>query len=162
MFQLLDGIRFLHSRRILHRDLKPQNLLLNEHGVLKIADFGLARTFGIPLRAFTHEVVTLWYRAPEILLGSRHYSTAMDMWSIGCIFGEMVLNRPIFPGDSEIDELFRIFQVLGTPDQDSWPSVKDLPDYKDTFPKWHKQSLEATFPTLKSEGVALMSVSSLS
>ena len=83
---------------MLHRDLKPQNLLIDESRNLKLADFGLARAFGIPLRAYTHEVVTLWYRAPEILMGSKHYSTAVDMWSIGCIFAEMVLKKPLFPG----------------------------------------------------------------
>ncbi|KAJ2722889.1 Cyclin-dependent kinase catalytic subunit [Coemansia sp. Benny D115] len=115
MHQLVKGIAFCHSRRTLHRDLKPQNLLIDQSGMLKIADFGLGRAFGVPLRVYTHEVVTLWYRSPEILMGSQHYSIGMDMWSVGCIFAEMVLRRPIFPGDSEIDELFKIFRVLGTP-----------------------------------------------
>ncbi|KAF9148812.1 Cyclin-dependent kinase 3, partial [Mortierella sp. AD010] len=97
LFQLLQGIEFCHARRILHRDLKPQNLLIDENKSLKLADFGLARAFGIPLRTYTHEVVTLWYRAPEILLGSRHYSTAVDIWSVGCIFAEMITRKPLFP-----------------------------------------------------------------
>ena len=87
-----------------------QNLLLDMSGHLKLADFGLARAFSVPLRQYTHEVVTLWYRAPEILLGSEHYSTPADMWSAGCIFAEMVNRLPLFPGDSEIAELFRIFR----------------------------------------------------
>lgn len=95
---MIRGVEYCHARRILHRDLKPQNLLIDEMRNLKLADFGLARAFGIPLRSHTHEVVTLWYRAPEILLGSRHYSTAVDIWSIGCIFAEMVLKKPLFPG----------------------------------------------------------------
>ncbi|CAO3569471.1 unnamed protein product [Mortierella alpina] len=99
LYQLIKGVEYCHSRRILHRDLKPQNLLIDESRKLKLADFGLARAFGIPLRCYTHEVVTLWYRAPEILMGSRHYSTAVDMWSIGCIFAEMVLKKPLFPGN---------------------------------------------------------------
>jgi cyclin-dependent kinase len=90
--------------------LKPQNVLIDREGALKLADFGLARAFGVPLRTYTHEVVTLWYRAPEILLGSRHYSIAVDIWSVGCIFAEMCNRAPLFPGDSEIDELFRIFR----------------------------------------------------
>lgn len=109
-YQLIRGIYFCHTHRILHRDLKPQNLLIDKEGNLKLADFGLARAFGIPLRTYTHEVVTLWYRAPEVLLGSRHYSTAIDMWSVGCIFAEMAMRSPLFPGDSEIDEIFRIFR----------------------------------------------------
>jgi cyclin-dependent kinase len=103
MYQLLLGINFCHSQGIMHRDLKPQNLLINRHGQLKIADFGLARAFAIPMRTYTHEVVTLWYRAPEILLGSRHYSVGVDMWSIGCIFAEMInKGKALWTGDSEV------------------------------------------------------------
>lgn len=110
MMQLCEGIKYCHSHRVLHRDLKPQNLLINGDGNLKLADFGLARAFGVPLRTYTHEVVTLWYRAPEILLGGRQYSTGVDMWSVGCIFAEMCTRKPLFPGDSEIDEIFKIFR----------------------------------------------------
>ncbi|KAM9886988.1 hypothetical protein OXX79_013903, partial [Metschnikowia pulcherrima] len=108
----------------------PQNLLIDKEGNLKLADFGLARAFGVPLRAYTHEVVTLWYRAPEILLGGKQYSTGVDMWSVGVIFAEMCNRKPLFPGDSEIDEIFRIFRVLGTPNETVWPDVSYLPDYK--------------------------------
>ena len=83
---------------MLHRDLKPQNLLINKDGILKIADFGLARTYGIPVKSLTSEVVTLWYRAPDILMGSETYTTSVDMWSIGCIFAELVNNKPLFMG----------------------------------------------------------------
>lgn len=110
MFQLCEGLRYCHSHRILHRDLKPQNLLIDKEGNLKLADFGLARAFGVPLRTYTHEVVTLWYRSPEILLGGRQYSTGVDIWSVGCIFAEMCTRKPLFPGDSEIDEIFKIFK----------------------------------------------------
>jgi cyclin-dependent kinase len=113
----------LPSPRVLHRDLKPQNLLINVEGELKLADFGLARAFGIPVRNYTHEVVTLWYRAPDILMGSRHYSTTVDIWSVGCIFAEMLNGRPLFPGSNESDQLLRIFKTLGTPTQQSWPGV---------------------------------------
>jgi len=130
-YQLLQAILFCHQRRVLHRDLKPQNLLIDKSGAIKVADFGLARAFGVPVRVYTHEVVTLWYRAPEILLGASKYSCPVDIWSIGCIFAEMANKRPLFQGDSEIDQLFRIFRVLKTPTEDLWPGVSSLPDYKD-------------------------------
>ncbi|KAL1297819.1 hypothetical protein AAFC00_006348 [Neodothiora populina] len=142
MMQLCQGIRYCHAHRILHRDLKPQNLLIDKEGNLKLADFGLARAFGVPLRTYTHEVVTLWYRSPEILLGGRQYSTGVDMWSIGCIFAEMATRKPLFPGDSEIDEIFKIFRVLGTPSEQDWPGVTSFPDFKPSFPKWTRATDE--------------------
>jgi serine/threonine protein kinase len=121
MKQLLVGLLHCHERRIMHRDLKPSNLLIDQTGqFLKIADFGLARTFGLPLKTYTHEVVTLWYRAPEILLGQKIYSTGIDMWSVGTIFYEMAHRRPLFQGDSEISQIFKIFKILGTPTEETW------------------------------------------
>merc|ERR1712042_358761 len=122
--QLLEGIAYCHKHRVLHRDLKPQNLLIDQHGAIKLADFGLARAFGVPVRVYTHEVVTLWYRAPEVLLGAARYSTPVDLWSIGTIFAELATKKPLFHGDSEIDQLFRIFRTLGTPNNDVWPDVE--------------------------------------
>lgn len=154
--QLVQGVHYCHSHRIIHRDLKPQNLLIDKEGNLKLADFGLARAFGVPLRNYTHEIVTLWYRAPEVLLGSRHYSTGVDMWSVGCIFAEMALRKPLFPGDSEIDEIFRIFRTLGTPNEENWPGVSALPDYKATFPQWRRKPLEQLVPMLDEYGQDLL------
>ncbi|KAK6636437.1 Cell division protein kinase 1 [Polyplax serrata] len=142
LYQILEAILFCHQRRILHRDLKPQNLLVQGDNIIKIADLGLGRAFGIPVRAYTHEVVTLWYRAPEILLGALRYSCPVDIWSVGCIFAEMATKKPLFQGDSEIDQLFRIFRILTTPNDTTWPSVSDLRNFSPTFPNWTTYSLD--------------------
>jgi len=134
MKHLLEGIAFCHEHRVLHRDLKPQNLLINKRGDLKLADFGLARAFGIPVRTFSHEVVTLWYRAPDVLLGSTKYSTQIDMWSAGCIFAEMATGRPLFPGPNAKEQIETVFKVMGTPDPNVWPGVRELPEYRDDWP----------------------------
>lgn len=132
MFQLLRGLAFCHSCNVLHRDLKPQNLLINKDGELKLADFGLARAFGIPVRCYSAEVVTLWYRPPDVLMGAKLYSTSIDMWSAGCIFAEIANGgRPLFPGGDVDDQLRRIFKVLGPPNEETWPNASKLPDYKD-------------------------------
>ncbi|RHZ67028.1 hypothetical protein Glove_303g66 [Diversispora epigaea] len=156
MYQLVDGTMFLHMHRIFHRDLKPQNLLIDTGGDLKVADFGLARAAAIPMKPYTHEVVTLWYRAPEILLGSRQYAFAIDMWSIGCIFAEMANQKTLFPGESEIDQLFRIFMLLGTPNEEVWPGISYFPDYKPCFPQWKPQKLDQYAPALDSLGIDLL------
>ncbi|CAK8683000.1 cyclin-dependent kinase 2-like [Clavelina lepadiformis] len=156
LYQLLQGIAYCHSHRVLHRDLKPQNLLIDENGCIKLADFGLARATGLPVRMYTHEVITLWYRPPEILLGGKYYSIAVDIWSIGCIFAEMVHKKTLFPGDSEIDQLFRIFRTLGTPSEDIWPGVTSLPDFKSKFPNWPPQSLSKILPELDEVGCNLL------
>merc|ERR1719203_513714 len=135
-FQLWRGIEFCHANRVLHRDLKPQNLLIDSRLRLKIADFGLARAYSVPVPKYTHEVVTVWYRPLEILLGSSLYSVPVDMWGVGCILAEMATGSPLFCGDSEIDTIFKICQKLGTPTSETWPGVTDMPDFKPTFPKW--------------------------
>merc|ERR1719251_159778 len=155
-YQLLQAILFCHQRRVLHRDLKPQNLLIDKNGAIKIADFGLARAFGIPVRVYTHEVVTLWYRSPEVLLGSPKYSCPIDIWSIGTIYAEMVNRRPLFQGDSEIDQLFRIFRVLRTPTEDLWPGVTQLPDFKATFPNWQTLGLKNSMKKIEPAGLDLL------
>ena len=139
--QCLRGMEYCHSHRVLHRDIKPDNLLLNIRGEMKLADFGLARTFTIPIRMYTHEVVTLWYRPPEILLGSKNYSTSVDMWSIGCVMCELITNSAIFSGNCEIEQLFKIFEILGTPNEGCWEGIDELPHVNSEFPKWKKKPL---------------------
>ncbi|VVC40197.1 Hypothetical protein CINCED_3A017883 [Cinara cedri] len=148
LYQILNALAYCHMHRIIHRDLKPQNLLVNNNGGIKLADFGLARAFSFPLRNYTHEVITLWYRAPEILLGAKIYTMAVDLWSLGCIFTEMMTLRPLFPGDSEIDQLFRIFRTLGTPTDSTWPGVHRYPDFKPLFPLWDARHIDDFLPEL--------------
>lgn len=145
--QLITAIYFCHSKNIFHRDLKPQNLLIDKDGNLKLADFGLGRLAGIPLRTYTSEVVTLWYRPPELLLGSKYYDSSVDVWSAACIISEMVLLRPLFSGDSEIDQLFKIFKILGTPSKKEWKEVEGLPNYQESFPKYNKVNLSDILET---------------
>jgi serine/threonine protein kinase len=155
-YQIIKGIAFCHSHRVLHRDLKPQNLLIDRKGAIKLADFGLARAFNLPVRTYTHEVVTLWYRSPEILLGSKHYSTPVDIWAIGCIFAEMFLQTALFPGDSEIDQLYKVFNVLGTPTEKEWPGISQLPHYKSSFPSWSGSSLKNAMKFQDEDALDLM------
>uniref|UniRef100_A0A9J2PBW5 Protein kinase domain-containing protein n=1 Tax=Ascaris lumbricoides TaxID=6252 RepID=A0A9J2PBW5_ASCLU len=144
LYQMCEALCYCHQRGILHRDLKPQNLLVNSEGVVKLADFGLARAVRIPLRVYTHEIVTLWYRAPELLLGCQQYSMAIDIWSVGCIFAEMATKKPLFQGDSEIDQIFRIFRIMTTPTEKTWEGVSQLPDYNPAFPTWRVDTLVST------------------
>ena len=157
LFQILIAINFCHSKRILHRDLKPQNLLIDKDGIIKVADFGLARSFGIPIKTLTHEILTLWYRAPEILLGQKEYSTPVDMWSIGLIFYEMAHRKPLFAGDCEIDQIFKIFQMFGTPNEKTWPGVTKLPEFKLTFPQFKGKGINAYNRNIDHVGLDLLS-----
>jgi len=180
LYQLLRAVNFCHFNRILHRDIKPANILLDLDGNLKLADFGLGRCFNVPMMKMTHEVVTLYYRAPEILLSADYYSMPVDMWSVGTIFAEMVCTlerqhsntnsntnsrtqvtgNPLFKGNSEIDALFRIFRTLGTPTDKIWPGVSSFKNYKaEWFPKWFAQTLEKFVPGLRQEGMFLFSFS---
>jgi negative regulator of the PHO system len=156
MYQLLRGVAFCHEKHVLHRDLKPQNLLINRRGELKLADFGLARAFGIPVNTFSNEVVTLWYRAPDVLLGSRQYDTAIDIWSAGCIMAEMFSGRPLFPGSQNEDQLIRIFRLMGTPTEQTWPGVSLLGDWKPDFPSFAPMDLSSVLPQIDKLGMDLL------
>ena len=135
MLQLFRGINYCHSRNILHRDIKPQNLLINETTKeLKVADFGLSRAFGLPISCYSSDVITLWYRPPELLLGATFYTTSVDIWSAGCVFAELSnTGCPLLPGtdvDGQLKITFRLLLGVGLwPTEDSWPGVTKLPEY---------------------------------
>ncbi|XP_045525541.1 cyclin-dependent kinase 14 isoform X1 [Pieris brassicae] len=156
MFQLLRGLSYCHRRRVLHRDVKPQNLLISSHGELKLADFGLARAKSVPSHTYSHEVVTLWYRPPDVLLGSTEYSTSLDMWGVGCIFVEMLCGVPTFPGVRDTnDQLDKIFKVLGTPTEESWSGVTRLPGLRTHIARWGwcaARPLASAFPRMRDAG----------
>ncbi|XP_061430434.1 cyclin-dependent kinase 16-like isoform X2 [Lethenteron reissneri] len=158
LYQLLRGLAYCHKRRVLHRDLKPQNLLINDKGELKLADFGLARAKSVPTKTYSNEVVTLWYRPPDVLLGSTEYSTPIDMWGVGCIFFEMAAGRPLFPGSTVEDELLLIFRMLGTPSEETWPAILSHEEYKAyKFPKCKAEPLINHAPRLDADGLDLLS-----
>mmetsp|Transcript_66123 Transcript_66123/g.132694 ORF Transcript_66123/g.132694 Transcript_66123/m.132694 type:complete len:318 (-) Transcript_66123:255-1208(-) len=155
---LLSGIHACHVRLIIHRDLKPQNILIGKNG-LKICDFGLARIYSLPVKTYTHDVVTLWYRAPEILLGGHKYGPEVDIWSAGCIVAEMATCFPLFPGDSEIGTIFKILKILGSPTEETWPGFSKLEYWKESFPKWPPTGLEpirTSRPELGDAGIELI------
>ncbi|KAG9301509.1 hypothetical protein G9A89_008361 [Geosiphon pyriformis] len=156
MYQMLRGISFCHENRVLHRDLKPQNLLINKNGNLKLADFGLARAFGIPVSTFSNEVVTLWYRSPDVLLGSRSYSTSIDIWSAGCIMAEMYTGRPLFPGTTNDDQLIKIFRIMGTPNEATWPGVTQYQDYHKPYPAYNATDMAHHLPMIDPLGMDLL------
>lgn len=159
MFQLLEGVGYLHDNWVLHRDLKSSNILMNNRGELKICDFGMSRQYGSPLKPYTSLVVTMWYRAPELLLGTKQYSTAIDMWSVGCIMAELLSKEPLFKGKSEVDQLDKIFRTLGTPNETIWPGVSKLPGSKANFVKQPYNLLRKKFPAASFTGSPVLSES---
>jgi cyclin-dependent kinase 7 len=129
MGMLSRAIWFCHENFVLHRDIKPNNLLIAADGEIKLADFGLARSFADPYRSMTSNVITRWYRPPELLFGARHYSGAVDIWSVGCVFAELIIRHPYIVGDTEIDQVSKVCAAIGTPTEENWPGVGQLPGY---------------------------------
>lgn len=162
LYQILLGIDFCHMHRVLHRDLKPQNLLIDDSGLLKIADFGLARAISTSSAPLTVEVITLWYRAPEVLLGVSEYTAAVDIWSIGAIFAEMVNKKPLLPGAEypDWDQLYMTFKLFGTPNERIWPGFSALPYNKrrpkPQFPQYAAKPLNEKVPSLDADGIDLL------
>ncbi|KAF9438167.1 NADPH-dependent diflavin oxidoreductase 1 [Entomortierella beljakovae] len=157
MYQLLKGIEYCHDHFVIHRDLKLSNLLLNSQGILKIADFGLARSFGLPSRPMTPKVVTLWYRAPELLFGDSDYTTAVDMWSVGCIFGELLKHAPLLPGKVEKQQVDLIIELLGTPHEKIWQGFNKLPMSSIKLPEQRFNNLRNKFPNITDAARSLLS-----
>ncbi|KAH3685801.1 hypothetical protein WICPIJ_003228 [Wickerhamomyces pijperi] len=147
LLMTLRGVHHCHRNHILHRDLKPNNLLLSPQGELKLADFGLARSLTSPNELLTHNVVTRWYRAPELLFESRHYTEAVDLWAVGVIFAELMLRVPYLPGRDDLDQIDVTFQALGTPTEENWSNVSSLPNYNDLkiYPEPTRSELRKRF-----------------
>ncbi|KAJ1452465.1 kinase-like domain-containing protein [Pelagophyceae sp. CCMP2097] len=151
---LLRGLDFLHSHFVLHRDIKPANLLIGHSGVLKLADFGYARALAESHYAMSYQCCTLWYRPPELLLGAADYSARVDSWSAGCVIAEVSTRLPLFPGDSEIDQLAKIFDVQGTPSEKNWPGVEALRKYA-RFSETSGSTLRARLDSASTDLVSL-------
>ncbi|TAQ86027.1 hypothetical protein B7494_g5647 [Chlorociboria aeruginascens] len=176
MFQLLNGCQYLHTNWVLHRDLKPANIMVTSSGEVKIGDLGLARLFNKPLHSlFSGDkvVVTIWYRAPELLLGSRHYTPAIDMWAVGCIFAELLSLRPIFKGEEakmdskktvpfQRNQMQKIVEIMGLPTKEKWPHLVHMPEFNQlstlstsahlksgasSLEKWYYTTINATSAT---------------
>ncbi|GAA5797619.1 kinase-like domain-containing protein [Helicostylum pulchrum] len=157
MLQLLRGLEYCHSHSIIHRDLKMSNLLLTFTGVLKIADFGLARTLSLPGKPMTPNVVTLWYRAPEVLFGDTNYTTAIDLWSAGCIMGELMQHKPLLPGNTEQAQLDLIVKLLGSPNDSIWPGFSKLPSAKAlVLPTQSYNNIKEVFPRYSENTLGLL------
>jgi len=157
LIQVLTGLAYCHEKFIVHRDLKVSNLLMTDQGILKIADFGLSRSLGIPRAPSTPKVVTLWYRAPEVLFGSRVHTSAMDLWSGGCVLAELLGHQALFPARTEIELCDEIINAIGSPNENIWPGYSQLPFFKNYNCKNQPfNNLKQKFPYLTESGHRLL------
>jgi cyclin-dependent kinase 7 len=159
MGMLSRAVWFCHENFVLHRDIKPNNLLIAADGEIKLADFGLARSFADPYRPMTSNVITRWYRPPELLFGARHYSGAVDVWSVGLVFAELILRVPWIAGETEVHQINLICQAIGTPNEENWPGVSKLPEYtvpSPATPLRPKEHYLGNFGTVGLDGVDLI------
>lgn len=160
MGQLLDGARAMHELGVMHRDLKPDNILVDDHGILKICDFGMSRTTrAADAPPYTSPVVTLWYRAPELILGSREYDARIDTWALGCIMAELLTGEPLFPGRSEMDQLNKVFDTVGMQEMKAWPGFARLPRAESALCQQSRppSRLREMFPALSAAGFDVLS-----
>ncbi|KAH7577974.1 hypothetical protein JRO89_XS01G0322500 [Xanthoceras sorbifolium] len=157
LYQLLRGLKYVHSANVLHRDLKPSNLLLNANCDLKIGDFGLARTTS-ETDFMTEYVVTRWYRAPELLLNCSEYTAAIDIWSVGCILGEIMTRQPLFPGKDYVHQLRLVTELIGSPDESSLGFLRsdNARRYVRMLPQFPKQNFAVRFPSVSPGAVDLL------
>lgn len=157
MLGLLKGVDYLHQHRIIHRDLKPENVLISKDGDnIKIADFGLSRTIHMPLRPYSKEILSMWYRSPEICMGYKNYSIGVDIWALGCIFFEIMVGRPLFKGNTDSEMLFKIFEVLGTPTFHNWDWVKKIAGFNANFPQLPGKGFRSLFKEIDSVALDLL------
>ncbi|KAK4240463.1 hypothetical protein C8A03DRAFT_41982 [Achaetomium macrosporum] len=159
MGMLTRAVWFCHDNFVLHRDIKPNNLLIAADGEVKLADFGLARSFADPGRRMTANVITRWYRPPELLFGARHYGGAVDIWSVGMVFAELIIRAPFLAGNTEVEQIALICKQIGTPTEDNWPGVTQLREYtvpSEVVPVWGKEAYMGRFGAVGPDGVDLL------
>ncbi|ELP89766.1 cell division protein kinase, putative [Entamoeba invadens IP1] len=155
--QLLEAVAYLHTHRILHRNIEPANVLICQQQTVKLANFTYARQIAIPLRDYTYEVVAKWYKAPELLLGAKAYGTGIDMWAVGCVIAEMVNGKPLFQGNALIEQVFMIFELLGKPNEKTWEGVTHMQYWSDLLPNFSGTGVENICGKAGSDGVDLIS-----
>lgn len=157
MYSLVKGIDYLHKHRIIHRDIKPENVLISRDGSnVKIADFGLSRTIHMPLRPYSREILSLWYRSPELCMGYKNYSIGVDLWALGCVFYELVTGKPLFKGKSDSEMIFKIFEQIGSPTEKNWNWVQKIAGYNANFPIFPGKGFSELNQDIGYEGVDLI------
>jgi cyclin-dependent kinase 7 len=155
MMMILQSLEYCHASWVVHRDIKPNNFLVAADGTIKLADFGLARIYGSPERRYTNQVFARWYRPPELLYGSTCYGPCVDIWAAGCVFAELLLRRPWFPGESDIDVLTKIFSALGTPTDPEWAGLRHMPSFVE-FEATPAAPLQNLFPNIAHDALDLL------